>query len=292
MPCGIIDGMTTNLLQLRVGALRLALRPDLGGSIAGLWLGDLPVLRSTAAAALETSRLSGSFPMVPYSNRIGFQRFEWMGQSHTTTRNFDGNPHSLHGVAWQRPWAVVASSDTSVELLYRHEADAHWPFAFESRQRIDLTARSLTLHMDISNIDTRVQPAGLGWHPYFHKRAGSHLQVGLNGRWDSDAAGLPAHLLPQAPFDADVCALDVDNVFEGWPGHAQIRDEAVIVSLSSSLPYLVIFTPQNKPYFCVEPVSHISNAVQMADPAAHGVRALAPGARFEAWMKLDIAAVA
>ena len=33
-------------LELRAGELCLALRPDLGASIAGLWLGDLPVLRS------------------------------------------------------------------------------------------------------------------------------------------------------------------------------------------------------------------------------------------------------
>ncbi len=44
--------MTTHSLELRSGDLRLALRPDLGGSIAGLWLGDVPVLRSTEPDAL------------------------------------------------------------------------------------------------------------------------------------------------------------------------------------------------------------------------------------------------
>jgi len=49
-----------------------------------------------------------------------------------------------------------------------------------------------------------------------------------------------------------------------------------------------VFTPDNKPYYCVEPVSHVSNAIHMADPAAHGLRAVAPGATFDAWMKLEI----
>ena len=40
-----------------------------------------------------------------------------------------------------------------------------------------------------------------------------------------------------------------------------------------------------------ETVSHVSNAIHMSDPLAHGLRKLAPGATFDAWMKLDVAGV-
>ena len=50
-----------------------------------------------------------------------------------------------------------------------------------------------------------------------------------------------------------------------------MRDEKLSLSLTSSLPYLVVFTPPTRDYFCVEPVSHVSNAIQMGDPAAHGL---------------------
>ena len=59
-------------LECRAGDLRLALRPDLGGCLAGLWLGDLPVLLSAEPQALQAVRPSASYPLVPYSNRIGF----------------------------------------------------------------------------------------------------------------------------------------------------------------------------------------------------------------------------
>ena len=52
-----------------------------------------------------------------------------------------------------------------------------------------------------------------------------------------------------------------------------------------------MFTPQDRDYFCVEPVSHVSNAIHMADPAAHGLRTLAPGESFEASMNLEVAVV-
>ncbi len=52
-----------------------------------------------------------------------------------------------------------------------------------------------------------------------------------------------------------------------------------------------MYTPQDKDYFCVEPVSHVSNAIHMADPLAHGLRSVAPGESTEAWMQLDIKVV-
>ena len=61
-------------LFLRDGALRCDIAPALGGCIAGLWCGGVPVLRSTPAVDLQTVRLSGSYPLVPYSNRLGYRR--------------------------------------------------------------------------------------------------------------------------------------------------------------------------------------------------------------------------
>jgi aldose 1-epimerase len=288
--CGIIGRMSTpSPLELRAGDLRLALRPDLGGSIAGLWMKDLPVLRSTAPAELASSRMSGCYPLAPYSNRLGYRRFRWLGQDHTTQPNFDDNPHSVHGVAWQRAWTVLSSSATEAVLRYQHSADAHWPFAFEVQQRFVLTATGLEVHLAFTNQATQPQPAGLGWHPYFPKRPHSRLHIELTERWESDASGLPTRRVPQAGIDGEVSHLSFDHCFEGWRNPARIRDEKMSLRLTSSLPYLVVFTPESKTYYCVEPVSHVSNAIHMSDPAAHGLQTVAPGATMDAWMKLEVA---
>ncbi len=283
-------------IELRCGDLRLALRADLGGCIAGLWRGDTAVLRSTEPAALESSRQSGCYPLAPYSNRLGYRRFRWLGQDHTTQPNFDDNPHSVHGVAWQRPWEVVGKNGDSgagaasaqVELAYSHSADRHWPFGFKLRQRFVLTPDALELHLAFTNTAAQPQPVGLGWHPYFPKRTRSRLHVELTDRWESDASGLPTRKVAQPGIDGDVAHLAFDNCFEGWRGAARIRDEKLSMKLTSSLPYLVVFTPDTKPYYCVEPVSHVSNAIHMAEPAAHGLRSVAPQSTFDAWMKLEI----
>jgi aldose 1-epimerase len=278
-----------NTFELHAGALRLALRPDLGGCIAGLWHRDTPILRSTAPGALDNARLAGSFPLVPYSNRLGYRRFRWKGQDYTTLPNFGDSPHSLHGIGWMQPWDVASHTAIDLAMTLRHGGDGHWPFPFEARQHFSLTPGSLVAQIAVTNTGDVAQPVGIGWHPYFPRRARSRLHIDCSDRWDGDAAQLPVRKVAQPGIDADVAHLDFDNAFEGWKGPARIRDEKCSLQLRSSLPYLVVYTPRDKDYFCVEPVSHIGNAIHMADPAAHGLRTLQPGETFEASMTLDVA---
>ncbi len=282
---------TAHSFELHAGALRLALRPDLGGCIAGLWHRETPILRSVEPVELATAWPSGCYPLVPYSNRIGYARFRWKGHDFTTRPNYGESPHSIHGVGWMRPWERVSSSAVEVVLRYRHAADGDWPFAFEATQYFNLTPQSLHVEMVVTNLAEVAQPVGLGWHPYFPKRARSRLHIELAERWDGDATGLPVRKVAQPGIDAGVAHLAFDNCFDGWHGAARIRDERFSLQLSSSLDRLVVYTPPAKDYFCVEPVSHVSNAIHMADPLAHGLRSLAPGESTRAWMQLDIAVV-
>lgn len=284
-----MTGPSKPSLELHAGALRLALRPDLGGCIAGLWHGETPMLRSTEPAALTGARPSACYPLLPYSNRLAYRKFRWQGHDYTTQPNFDDNPHSVHGMGWQRPWEVVSGSAIEATIKLVHPGDADWPFAFEATQRFALTPAAMTVELVFTNTAKIAQPVGLGWHPYFAKRARSHLHIALASRWESDAAQLPVRQVAQPRIDSDVSQLDFDNCFDGWNGPARIGDEKFSLQLSASLDRLVVFTPKDKPYFCVEPVSHVSNAIHMADPAAHGLRTLAPGERFEATMKLEVA---
>jgi aldose 1-epimerase len=274
------------------GALRLALRPDLGGCIAGLWRDGLPVLRSAEPSTLAASRPSGCYPLVPYSNRLGYRRFRWLGQDHTTQPNFDDSPHSVHGVAWQRPWTVLSAS-----RRHRGRAGLHpcrrcaLAVRLRGAPALRARARCLTVSLAFTNRADQPQPVGLGWHPYFPKRTRSRLHIELSDRWESDATGLPTRKVPQPGIDGDVAHLAFDHCFEGWQGAARIRDEKLSLRLTASVPYLVVFTPATRDYFCVEPVSHVSNAIHMADPLAHGLRSVLPGGSTDAWMKLEVAAI-
>ncbi|MEY2890240.1 MAG: hypothetical protein RJA98_148 [Pseudomonadota bacterium] len=275
--------------ELHAGDLRLAVRPDLGGSLAGLWWRDTPVMRSADPLALSSTRDAASFPLVPYSNRIAHRQFDWQGQVVTLDEaSANGGLHAIHGVGVLRPWRVAALHASAAEWSLSHAGDGLWPFAFEASQRAELTAEALSLQFSIVNTGDVPQPAGLGWHPYFPLRSRSHVRANLAARWDNDDIMLPVARVPVDGLDADVAALALDNCFEGWDGSAQIDDEHFSLRLHSSLRHLVVYTPPGRDFFCVEPVSHRNDAFHTADPAAHGLRTLQPGERFDASFTLHV----
>ena len=116
-------------------------------------------------------------------------------------------------------------------------------------------------------------PAGIGWHPYFPRAADTTLTARVAGLWLTDADVLPvAHVTP--PPDRDpgrglaVDRVALDNVFTGWDGQAMIAwpERGVRLQMAASPPVrsLVVYTPPACPFFCAEPVSHATDAFNLA----------------------------
>ncbi|RYY93145.1 MAG: aldose 1-epimerase, partial [Comamonadaceae bacterium] len=238
---------------------------------AGLWADDVPVLRSTPAAQLATSRLSGCYPLV---------------------RNNGDEPHAIHGVGWQRPWTELDSDAGSAMLAYEHRPDAAWPFAFDCSHTLRLTARGLEMTLALTNQSDRPAPAGLGWHPYFHKRPGSRIAFYAQGRWEMGPDKLPTRRVPSRGEDADCATLDVDHCYDGWDGVVHLRDDALALRVTSPLTRVVVFNSPTRDYYAVEPVSHVNNAVHLhasgAAADALGLAILRPGDSMMAQMAIEV----
>jgi aldose 1-epimerase len=283
----------TSDLSLRSGNLRCDIKPDLGGCIAGLWLGELPVLRSTPAQALSAVRQAGSFPLVPFSNRVAHASLKWAGTSHPLVQFRADEPHAIHGVGWQRPWAVLDARPNFALLSYEHKADEAWPFAFDSSQAFRLSGDTLELTLSITNQSAAAAPVGLGWHPSFVKRAGSHIRFAASGRWEMGADKLPTHRAASSGLDGDVARLDVDHCFDGWSGSLELHDALLRTRLRSTLSRLVVYTGPASEVIALEPVSHVNNAINLLE-AGHataqelGVCVLQPGESMSAEMSIQV----
>lgn len=280
------------MTRLQAGELSCEIEPRLGGCIAGLWLGEVPVLRSTPAEQLTSSRQAGCYPLVPFSNRIGGARLLWQGTQHPLVRNNGAEAHAIHGVGWQRPWQVLESDERSVFLSYEHRPDSSWPFAFDCSQTMRVDGRCLALTLSITNQSSQPAPAGLGWHPYFVKRPRSHIAFVATGRWEMGPDKLPTERRTTSGLDAECEGLDVDHCFDGWSGLAVLRDDVLLVRLSSSLRRVVVFTNATRDSVAIEPVSHVNNALNLAaggvDPAQLGLVTLQPGESFSAEMTIEV----
>ena len=280
------------IVQLACGPLRCELAADLGASIAGLWHADVPVLRSTAGSDLSEVRLSACYPLVPFSNRIAHATLEWNGTSHPLVRNFAPEPHAIHGVGWLRPWQILETSDTFALMSFEHRPDASWPFAFDCSQAFRLSPDALELTLSGTNQSDQPVPFGLGWHPYFVKRADSHIRFRAAGRWEMGPDNLPTHRTDHPGLDQPCVGLSFDHCFDQWQGAVELRDAQMSVRLTSSLDHLVVFTNDTRNFVAIEPVSHVNNAVNMADAhpqrlAELGVQLLQPGESLSASMRIE-----
>ena len=280
-------------ISLKAGAMRCEINPSLGGCVAGLWHAGQQVLRSTPAADLQSVRVSGSYPLVPYSNRVGYGQLHWDGKQTQLALNFEPEPHAIHGVGWEHAWTVEDSSDTHAVLAYRHQPDASWPFAFDTRQTFTLTAEALEMHMSVTNRADVAAPAGLGWHPYFAKSPKTRIAFAAKGRWEMGADKLPTGRLAHAGLDTDCTSLKVDHCFDGWSGSLLLTEGPLQMKVSSALSWLVVFTTPERDNIAIEPVSHVNNALALAaqtgvTPQSLGMRVLQPGETLEASMRIQV----
>jgi aldose 1-epimerase len=284
-------------LSLQCGALRCEMLPAMGGCVAGLWFGGQPVLSSTPAAQLQSARVAASYPLVPYSNRVGYGQLHWEGRTYALPLNFAPEPHSIHGIGWERAWAVESSSASQAVLFLQHTGDSTWPFAFECRQIFRLTTEALELHLSLTNRADVAAPAGLGWHPYFAKSAQTHIRFTAAARWEMDANLLPTHRLDHAGLDTGCTSLDIDHCFEGWSGALLLEENGLRIQVTSDLDRLVVFTTPGRDSIAIEPVSHVNNALALSGQTGTlaqqlGIRVLQPGETFSASMRIAVEAQA
>jgi aldose 1-epimerase len=260
--------MTTDLVELRAGDYRLVLEPSRGGSVARFdWRGE-PLFRPTCGPSiLDTA----CFPLVPFSNRIAHGTFRAGSETVRLAPNFPGGGHlhSLHGFGWLASWEVIKQSEHRAVLRHGYVA-AEWPWDYGAEQTFALSAGGLSHSLSVTNRATEPMPVGLGFHPYF-PRTSHTLYRGLHrGEWQTAPDGLPQVLHERAE------AIDwwqgqpagdriVDTVYTGREGWLELawpeRGIALTLAPSDNLDWTVVYTPDGDDFLCIEPVSHMTDAI-------------------------------
>lgn len=261
------------MLTLTQNDFRLDIAPERGGGITRFAIGEIPLF-ADARADNDTPLGLSSFVLVPFSNRIKNGRFTVGDQAIALPPNMPeaASDHPIHGFGWLENWDVMSRNKNTALLRYRHKADA-WPWSFVAQQKLILSNSGLRHELSLTNTSAMPMPAGLGLHPYFpHKHA--RMTAQFSGFWHTRADGIPTtwERLEKTP---DLLAGAIwDTIFTGrigairidWPTHS------IEINPDADLNETVIYTPQGANFFCVEPVSHITDAINRG-----GMRMLKPG---------------
>ncbi len=275
------------------GLAELEVTPQGGCILAFRWLSagaTVDWLRPTSPEAAPAPTDTACFPLVPYSNRIRDARFSFEGRDYRLARNFGDSPHSIHGHGWKVPWQTTGRSESSLALAYTHD-EADWPSAYRAEQHFALRDGALSVEISVANTGARAMPAGLGLHPYFPRSPQCRLSAALEGMWKTDAEVMPTELIKadlSGGLQPEAAALD--NCFTGFTGEAVIdwpeRHASLTLQADGDLTFLVVFTPPGEDFFCVEPVSHSTDAVNLAARRDDtGLKVLQPGERFAATLR-------
>jgi aldose 1-epimerase len=280
-----------DLITLRAGGAGLVLAPEAGGAVARYWIdrgaAAWDVLRPWSAPRVDEVFESAAFALVPYSNRIRAGRISFQGREVVLPLNRPPERHSIHGLGWQTAWRPRDVREHDAILEFRHAAGA-WPWAFRATQHFTLGPASLSVELTLRNESDTPMPAGLGWHPYFPRTAGTTITAAVRAIWLTDDEVMPTTLAPPRP-DADLSrgiSVDtsaLDNCFVGWRRGAVIDwpepGIRLVMAAEAPLDFLVVYTPPARQFFCAEPVSHVTDAFNLAAQGRTdtGARALAPG---------------
>lgn len=287
--------MSAGLVELAAGPARLTLAPAIGGAVARFAIAGADILRPASPAALAAGDVLGmaSFPLVPFAGRIGGSSFGFGGRAVSLPANLPPEADAIHGQGWRAPWSVAEAGGGFARLTLDHAPDA-WPWAWRAEQTFTLGEAGLEHRLKVTNLDSRPMPAGLGLHPYFPRPGGARLTARVDGVFlRPDQAPSP----PPADWDwrlGPAIGPLVDHQFAGFDGAARLDwpdlGRALSLTTEPAAPWLVVYVPPGEAWFCVEPVSHQLNAVNLSEGGAgHGMKILGPGESLAITMRLELA---
>lgn len=154
----------TQILVFESDVMRAEVLPELGGRLHRLQAFGVDLLRTPDD--VERHRLEpffwGSYPLVPWCNRLPGGRLEFDGRTVQLPVNFpDGS--AIHGFAYEAPWRVV--TDSYLEFTHRGSEGYPWPFV--AGQHVEVEGNRFGLTLALTNVGDTDLPGGIGIHPWF-----------------------------------------------------------------------------------------------------------------------------
>ena len=245
---------------------------------------------------------AGSYPLVPYSNRIRDAAFRFGETRVELAPHPAAAPHALHGFCQMRPWTVSRQAAAQIEMRYRHDPQSDpngWPWAFEVVQLITLGPSGLTHEIGVESRADSAMPMGLGVHPYFAVSKGDRIRFTADALWQADADGCGKQLHRLA---GSARALRLGSWRQGrhdllrrlgWRIASIQRHDGteIVIQASAPLDHLVLHVPAGGRYLCLEPVSHVADAFNLAAAGQPetGMRVLNPGEVLRATVRIGVA---
>ena len=221
--------------------------------------------------------------LFPTPNRTKDCIYRWNGQERVLKKR--GTPVQRHGLVMDEPFTVTklfAEEDKAVceaEFKICENDGLYEGYPFPCTLTVTYTLDKDGVHFEakISNDGKETMPFGLAIHPYFSKRGDANkcfIKVPVKRYYEADADLIPSGRILPAEEDKNICdefksveSLYLDTVFRGMSAdkEALVKYEDVMIHIQSSDCFrnAVVFTPHNRPGFCIEPQTNATDYLNM-----------------------------
>jgi aldose 1-epimerase len=243
-------------------------------------------------SAMRADRHLNGIPfLAPWANRMpeGFyangRRYPFDAKSDSLRLDRNGIP--IHGMLTSSPnWEVIdinadanSAHVTSRLEFWRHPGlMANWPFAHEYEMTYRLAGGALEVSVAVTNLSTDPMPIALGFHPYFQlpgvpiEDAVAHIPV--RRHVETDVRLVATGETTPVDFTGPMTLKDhhFDDGFtdlaRGADGRAVFsvegRGKKIEVAFGPRYQVAVVYAPPGQNYICFEPMSAITNGINLA----------------------------
>lgn len=288
---------------------RVGLLPETGGAVGfgQARIGDawVDLMRPTTPEHRGVPWDTASYPLFPYSNRIRHGTLLWDGEAYQL-RRWGTEDFAMHGTAAEFPWEVTArgTDHACLEFDARGFYGVSWPWDFVARVTLSLDRERFTWRLELDNVDDEAFPAGVGHHPFFVRAlrdatgaplgAPAQLQINCdaeyaltNGMAEAAAGPVVANDDYRTLRDLGTAHVDTCLTARTSPIMATIDyagAAAIDIEADDTLGHCVVYVPQGRDFFAVEPVSNANDGftLRALGVDGHGVRVVEPGDRLAA----------
>jgi aldose 1-epimerase len=266
--------------------MEVKVAPAAGSNLFSWKVDGVELLAQPPQLADLKDQRTGTPLMFPTVNRVRDAHMVFEGREFSFEPNNGKN--FIHGLARRRPFQVgpvetkgasAASAQVFLDWDEKQPDFARFPLKHRLTLTYTLRKASLQIGYRVDNQGDARLPFGFGLHPYFHIPAGREgvtVTAPLEKRMDAVEFLPTGNLLPVAKTDYDLrkprplSALALDDVYVGMTPDKTaaftLAETGLRVQLggTADFTHLVVYTPPDKPFFCIENQTSSTDAVNLA----------------------------
>jgi aldose 1-epimerase len=290
--------------------VEVSIAPSIGNHAYAMRVHGKNILYSTLSDSdqlKQTSSANGIPFLAPWANRMADGGFWANGKKYTFNAGLGSvrlqpTGISLHGMLLTSPlWEVTAlsadakSASVTSRLQFWKYPDlmANWPFAHEYEMTYRLADGVLEVDTVVTNLSAAPMPLALGYHPCYNlpgvsrDEAVAHIPAKTTVITDDKLVATgemkPMDLPDPTPLKVRTLDNGYTDLIRGKDGKALFYleggGERIETLYGPRWQVSVVYEPANQNYICFEPMTAITNGVNLAHDGKYPqLQTLAPGA--------------